>query len=239
MSSGPAAAELTRHVGATPRLPESIAGIPARTWLQVLVLISVGLAFIPIDRSLILWIGEDCLPGEMEVLLNRIEPFGHAYGVLFIVATLWVVAGLNLRQVGLLFGCSFGAGIAADVVKLFVARFRPADLPADAASTFLGIRPIWDLGAYGDLFDSAHHSFPSAHTATAFGLAVALGHVFPRGRSWFLFLAALVAFQRIAFGYHYPSDTFIGAAVGILSAATVLRLMRRQRQTDALGASAA
>lgn len=226
MSSGPAAADLPRNLSDVARVPETVAGISVRTWLRVVILSALGLAILPLDRTLIAWIGKDCLPGEAEVLLHRIEPFGHAYGVLFIVMTLWLVARIDLRQVGLLFGCSLGAGILADVVKLFVARYRPSALPDGLTSTFLGLRPIWDPNAFGDLFNSDHHSFPSAHTATAFGFAIALGHLYPRGRKWFMTLAVLVALQRIAFGYHYPSDTFVGAAVGFLAAGIVMRLTR-------------
>ncbi|MEL6105390.1 MAG: phosphatase PAP2 family protein [Planctomycetota bacterium] len=226
MSSGPAAADLPRNLGDVAKVPESVAGVSVGTWLRVAILSMLGLAILPLDRTLIAWIGKDCLPGELEVLLHRVEPFGHAYGVLFIVLTLWIVARADLRQIGLLFGCSLGAGILADVVKLFVARYRPSALPDGLTSTFLGLRPIWDPNAFGDLFNSDHHSFPSAHTATAFGLAIALGHLYPKGRTWFLTLAILVAFQRVAFGYHYPSDTFVGAAIGILAAGFMMRWMR-------------
>jgi membrane-associated phospholipid phosphatase len=57
-------------------------------------------------------------------------------------------------------------------------------------------------------------SFPSAHTATAVGLAVMLVSLFPRGRWLFPIIAVLVGMQRIATSAHFPSDVFAGATVG-------------------------
>lgn len=57
-------------------------------------------------------------------------------------------------------------------------------------------------------------SFPSAHTASAFGFAAVLSSAYPKGKPVFLLLAALTGFHRIAFSAHFPSDVFFGAALG-------------------------
>ncbi len=69
---------------------------------------------------------------------------------------------------------------------------------------------------------SASQSFTSAHTATAVGLALGLGWLFPRGRWLFVGFAVLVAMQRIVGPYHFVSDTLWGAAIGCLVAFALL-----------------
>ena len=83
---------------------------------------------------------------------------------------------------------------------------------------------------------SAGQSFPSAHTATAVGLAIALSWLYPRGRWMFATLALLVACQRIESGYHFASDTIFGAAVGLFIAIACLKNGRLARRFDRIEA---
>jgi undecaprenyl-diphosphatase len=63
-------------------------------------------------------------------------------------------------------------------------------------------------------------SFPSGHSAAAFGGAYLLGRVYPRQR-WLLYLlAGLVGFSRIYLGDHYPGDVVSGALSGVALAKT-------------------
>ncbi|CAN5768316.1 hypothetical protein BH10CHL1_BH10CHL1_07810 [soil metagenome] len=61
-------------------------------------------------------------------------------------------------------------------------------------------------------------SFPSGHSATAFGGAWLLGHVWPRERGLLYTIASLVAFSRMYLGDHYPGDVAIGSLLGTLFA---------------------
>ena len=58
------------------------------------------------------------------------------------------------------------------------------------------------------------YSFPSGHTETAFALAVALSFLYPRQRTIFYILAALVAFSRVYNGEHFPLDVICGGLIG-------------------------
>jgi membrane-associated phospholipid phosphatase len=82
--------------------------------------------------------------------------------------------------------------------------------------------PWWRSESLHDAFVQANQSFPSAHTATAFGLALCLASLYPQGKGWFFTLASLVAMQRMVAGAHYLSDVLAGAAIGIVSATFVL-----------------
>jgi membrane-associated phospholipid phosphatase len=72
-------------------------------------------------------------------------------------------------------------------------------------------------------------SFPSGHATDAFTLACVIGAL---SRSWalraaLLALAALVGLSRIWVGVHWPVDVLTGAAIGAISAAVGILLVRR------------
>lgn len=162
-------------------------------------------------------------------LLAVAEPFGNGISVMLIAVLIWRLDPGNLRRMPRLLVMAIGAGMAADGLKLLVGRWRPITGqfdPADMATTLVGWLPLFGL-------PSAEQSFPSAHTATAVGLAVALAWIYPRARWLFLGGALLVGLQRVAYGSHFVSDVCAGAAVGWFVAAGTLhsphlgRLFRR------------
>ena len=61
-------------------------------------------------------------------------------------------------------------------------------------------------------------SFPSGHSASAFGGAWLLNRKFPRLSGLTYTLASLVAFSRIYLGDHYPGDVASGSLLGLLLA---------------------
>jgi undecaprenyl-diphosphatase len=65
-------------------------------------------------------------------------------------------------------------------------------------------------------------SFPSGHTAAAFGAATALSRMWPAYRVLWWTLAAVMGYSRIYLGHHYPLDVAAGAGVGWLVALWVL-----------------
>ena len=189
-------------------------------------------SFYTLDTIVISDAAKDAVPGELMIFLNHTEPFGHGYGVGMILITLWVVSRCDRRRITLIACCSYGAGIAADVIKICIGRLRPSALAEqELASSFRGLMPL-ATESWSDLLNTAHHSFPSAHTATAFGLAVALAHFYPTGRTWFMTLATFVAIQRIVSGSHFPSDTFFGAAMGMVIAYHILDRSNASRDSD-------
>jgi membrane-associated phospholipid phosphatase len=108
---------------------------------------------------------------------------------------------------------ALGSGLAANACKLLIARVRPHSFSFDggAADTFYGWLPWLTTG-------SEYQGFPSAHMATAAGLAMGLAWLYPRGRLLFLFLAVSAGGQRIVSGDHFVSDVFWGAALGCFCA---------------------
>jgi membrane-associated phospholipid phosphatase len=161
--------------------------------------------------------------------LNRFETFGHGFGVVIVLILLHQLDPSRRWALPRVIACSFGAGLGANLVKLLLARMRPYELTltfqGSAWDTFRQWLPPID-GPCG------LQSFPSAHTATAVGLAAALIWLYPQGRFLFTLLAVLVGCQRIASQAHFTSDVLIGAAVGSIVATFVLYVGRLPKLFD-------
>jgi membrane-associated phospholipid phosphatase len=57
-------------------------------------------------------------------------------------------------------------------------------------------------------------SFPSGHTATAFGFVASLAADYPTLAAPLFALAAIVGYSRVHTGVHYPGDVVAGGVVG-------------------------
>lgn len=180
-----------------------------RPWVLPLGLLVAAAIALAIDCPLSGWCAAGQCPGFFRRLFSVFEPFGNGLGVLVIAAVIYQLAPHCRWALPRVLAMSLGAGLAANVVKMTIARTRPHHFAfaGDVWTTFGQWLPL--TGA-----DSSGQSMPSAHTATAVGLAVGLAWLFPRGRWLFAAMAVLVGCQRIQGGAHYPSDVLCGAALG-------------------------
>lgn len=164
--------------------------------------------------------------------LNACETFGHGTGATLIIVTVGVLDRTSRRYLLWMAAGALGAGMMANVVKLLVRRTRPyhSGMQEKAIS-------VWDT------FDKAANpgmpmqSFPSAHTATAFGLAMMLATLYPRGRWLFFLLAILVGLQRIVVSAHFPSDVLAGASIGWIVGTVCAHsmMLSKQRREATIG----
>lgn len=108
----------------------------------------------------------------------------------------------------------FAGEAAADSFVLYAStnlathRLRPSDIAPQ--------------GNFSDTFYDGHravlaNSFPSGHTTEAFAIATIFARRYRKHR-WVPFLAygaaGVIAFSRITLQSHFPSDVFLGAALG-------------------------
>lgn len=194
------------------------AGSAVDFWVPVCLLVGTVLA-LPIDLPLAAWFSNHQLPGDLRDILTVVETFGHGIGVALILIAIWTLNPEARNFLPRLIGSSLGAGMLANVIKLTVNRQRPRAFNANSAGvfdTFGGLQ--WFVNA-----GHGNQSFPSAHSATAVGFAVALSVCFPRGKYLFTVLAALTCVSRMWCEAHYASDVLVGTAVGFVAARFVLR----------------
>jgi membrane-associated phospholipid phosphatase len=191
--------------------PENSIGF--RNWITPLALIIAGLLALSIDVSVATVFKEERLPKEIDrplkELLEICEAFSHGFGATLIIIGVAVLAPAKRRCIPWLFAGSLGAGLTANSLKLLVRRARPRSFDLTSGS-------VWDTFIRTNSDSGGMQSFPSAHTATAVGLAIMLATLFPRGRWYFSLLAVLAGMQRIASSAHFPSDVCAGAVVGWL-----------------------
>ncbi len=187
-----------------------------KIWQQRLALLAAlvagaMLAFqwdLPVAR----WVHAHRAPGIVREFFEAAEYYGHAVGTLLIIVTVGVLDPAKKRLLPWLLAASLGAGLTADVAKQLIERQRPRELDLaniEITTTITSVLPFLE----GKV---ASHSFPSGHTATAFGLTVALSTLYRRGKTWFVILACLVGVQRVQSLSHFPSDVLAGAAIGLL-----------------------
>ena len=199
--------------------------LPAVLLLAAAAALSVDL---PIAMTFKQWNRENAnLHGRDKVIHDYLgyfdvfETFGHGFGVVLALVVLHQLDPARRWAMPRVLTAALAAGGAADLVKMLIMRSRPNDISADFVGSVWSTFGQWLPGLNAD---SGLQSFPSAHTATAAGLAAALTWLYPQGRRLFVALVVLVGCQRIISGAHFPSDVLIGAAVGCTASMFLLHV---------------
>jgi len=115
------------------------------------------------------------------------------------------------QKTALLAGEAYADSAIVDVaMKMTTRRLRPSDIAPN--------------GNFSDAFFNSHKgfsgtstSFPSGHAAAAFSIATVFAHRYRQHRwvPWVTYgVAATIGFSRLTTQAHFPSDVFLGAALG-------------------------
>ncbi|MEY4178587.1 MAG: hypothetical protein RLY70_2161 [Planctomycetota bacterium] len=211
-----------------------------REWMAAaIVLTALAAAVLPWDTAIARHCrpdpstGRTVVPRDIAKFLTLAEVYSHGAGVFSIVITLFLCDRSRRKHLPRLLAATYGSGLAANALKMLViARQRPsaADLTGDSWSTFVAWFPLFSERFATESYTRSFQSCPSAHSATAAGLTVALSVLHPAGRWWFAFLGLACLCQRIDAGAHFPSDTLFGAAVGCLAGAVLMNLVSPWRR---------
>lgn len=200
-----------------PELPQKTPGSPAASSIPRIVFFGLALSAIAalvVDVPIAQWLQRDPSPLP-KILLHVVvwsEAFAHAVGVGMFALAVYLLDPAHRFAVPRLLTMSWGSGLAADLLKLSIRRLRPREFDYQGG-VFDTFGPLWNVG-----HGHGGQGFPSAHVASAVGLAVALSWLYPRGRGLFVALAALACLQRMTSGAHFLSDVLAGAAIGYLFA---------------------
>jgi membrane-associated phospholipid phosphatase len=138
------------------------------------------------------------------------------YGTILVPASLYGVGLIRkdsyLQKTALLAGVAAAdTAIVTVVLKGATSRLRPKDIPpgGDYTHTWFKNR--------GNNWLRGRGSFPSGHTIAAFSVATVFSRRYPKYR-WLPYvaygLAGVVGFSRVTLSSHFPSDVFMGAAMG-------------------------
>ena len=140
----------------------------------------------------------------LDKILAFITSLGNA-GIIWIVLAVVLLILPKTRKTGIIVAAALLMDLILCnlIVKNLVARVRPYDV--NTAIAILIKKPL-------------DFSFPSGHTAASFAAMTAL-FLAKMKKAWIaaLVLAVLIAFSRLYFYVHYPTDVLGGAVVGILS----------------------
>ena len=115
------------------------------------------------------------------------------------------------EKTAFLAGEAYANGAVMEIaIKFATRRLRPSDIPPN--------------GNFSDTFFESHKSalgintsFPSGHTMAAFAVATVFARRYRQHRwvPWVAYgAAAAIGFSRITLQSHFPSDVFLGAALG-------------------------
>jgi membrane-associated phospholipid phosphatase len=191
-------------------------------WLPTIVVTGVTAALIAADAHDTPYFRRTArFEGFNDVLSGRNTSVG-----MVIVPTAFLVGGhfchhSYAEKTALLAGEAYADSAIADIVlKVVTRRLRPSDIPPNGnfADTFFSSRKA---------LSGIHTSFPSGHAAAAFSIATVFAHRYRRHRwvPWVAYgMAGATSFSRLTTQAHFPSDVFLGAALGFtITEFTVLR----------------
>lgn len=190
-------------------------------WAVGLIMAGLALCMFPFDLALTRPDNVQGIPGDLKRLVHLSEIFAHGFGVAIAAVGIWYLASDKRRFIPRVLCCALIPSIGVHLLKGTVGRLRPInfvpprerEFPTEVSETWLGWLPEGQIN-----LGSLTQSFPSGHAATAWGLAIGLAWVFPKGRWLFFSLAAVASIQRVASFSHWPSDVLVGSAIGFVMA---------------------
>lgn len=167
-----------------------------------------------VDGNLLLWIQEHLRSEFFTPFWTFVTTSGNA-GLIWIALTCFLLAFKKTRRVGVMCAVSLVLSLLFTnlLVKPLVARTRPYEV----------------IDGFVLLIEKPHDfSFPSGHSSAAFAAAWVMFRKLPKkfGIPAVIY-ASLMAFSRLYFGVHYPTDVLAGVVFGILYAQTAMWLAAR------------
>jgi membrane-associated phospholipid phosphatase len=202
--------------------------------ITLFVLLAIGFFLLPKDREVLRALQLKHVPDkelrqDLKELSGDIGEWGDFAGYnLVLVVGLWMGGRAfrsryfqRLAVASML--CAVFAGAVANVFRFTVGRPRPRAIERD------GVKD----GMYGPQVKWNYNSFPSGHTATAFGSAIPLAVAMPPVGIPALIAAGGVCWARMYGSQHHPSDVAVSIWLAVLFGVPLGLAVRRTRHTRA------
>lgn len=186
----------------------------------VLFLLIAGVLIISYDKSTLHLTINQFHSNFFDWFFRYVTHLGHGYFVLFITL---ILAFIKFKYAFMNLFIYISSGLIAQGLKRFVfSDFeRPVRYFGDQESLYLieNVKPL------------LHHSFPSGHTTTAFGLCLFLAIITKNHLlKLFLFIIALlIGFSRVYLSHHFLEDIVAGSVIGILTAVIIYQIFSKKQ----------
>lgn len=196
-------------------------------WAYVCICLTALVTLMPVDLELLQMIRQDVAGNRMH-WVNRVA-LALSYWGDFMGFNMLVFVGLGLTArlrkslffrrivVAAVIG-TVSCGTIANVSRLLTGRSRPSDKG--------------EHGFHGPSFAARRQSFPSAHTATAFGASVPVAVALPPVGVPMLIVAAGVSWSRMQNNRHHPSDVLASIAMAFFFGVPLGIVVRRMRRAE-------
>lgn len=154
----------------------------------------------PFELSFLTWIQNNLVSDTLTPIMKFFTEIGN-YAIPWIIIIILLLIFPQTRKFGVIAACALllDALICNGILKPLIDRPRPF---TQVDITLLIPTP-------------GPHSFPSGHTASSFAVAAAVCFWKKGWGIGALVLAALIAFSRMYFFVHYPTDILGGIVVGV------------------------
>jgi membrane-associated phospholipid phosphatase len=207
----------------TKRIPTGPARWGMGEWFAFSGIVAGGMVLYVFDDDIRKWVQRNPSVAKENLSKYAFEPWGSGLYPVFLLGGFYIygIAADNhlARQVALGGVQAFlMTALTTQVIKHLTHRHRPnQDEPPNPR--------LWE----GPFTGWEYTAFPSGHTSSAFALATLISSVY-RDKIWVgilsYTLATGVAWSRVYDNKHWPSDVFIGAALGFAIGKTVYRVMQ-------------
>ena len=164
------------------------------------------------DWSILHWIQENLRCGALDALLPKLTLLGEA-GAIWIAVAIGLLLTKKYRKYGVCLSLALVAGLLICNVGLKNIVARP--------------RPCWLESIDLLVKNPRDYSFPSGHTSNGFAGAVTIFSYYRKAGILSLLMAAVIAFSRLYFFVHYPTDILGGIVLGTLDALLAVYLVKR------------
>lgn len=166
------------------------------------------------EAYILLWIQEHIRCDFLNTFFIFITTLGNG-GLIWIGLVLFLIFMKKTRKQGIIAAVSLALTCVINnlLIKNIFDRIRPYEVVE-------GLEILIEK--------QKDFSFPSGHTAVAFGTAVVFFMLFPRKYGIpVLILAILMGISRVYVGVHYPTDVICGMMIGTAVAIVVVQSARR------------